>query len=153
MLLGGIERELFSIWKEHWVVKGLTLSFSEHVYYDCVYIILRNFKKFTGKHLCRSLFFNKIGSFIGSIPQRWRFGYVFRKFENKIFFAFWLDWEPYRNNQYKKKEYNQQSSIFKDFKNNDPKLRKITFILFECHISIDKSTDFYFLLLSWKSSL
>ena len=24
------------------------------------------------------------------------------------------------NNQYKKKEYNQQSSVFKEFKNNDP---------------------------------
>ena len=31
-------------------------------------------------------------------------------------------------------------------------LRNITFILFECHRSIAKSTDFYFFLLQWKSS-
>ena len=43
------------------------------------------------------------------------FDYVFRKFENKII---WLDCEPYGNNQYKKKEYNQHSSVFKEFKNN-----------------------------------
>ena len=33
------------------------------------------------------------------------------------------------------------------------KLGKITFILLECHRSIDKSNDLHFLLLSWKSSL
>ena len=33
------------------------------------------------------------------------------------------------------------------------KLGKITFTLFECHRSIDKSIDFHFLLLSWKNSL
>ena len=49
----------------------------------------------------------------------------------------WLDCEPYGNNQYKKKEHNQHSSVFKEFKNNNSlaKLRKITFILFECHRS------------------
>ena len=31
-------------------------------------------------------------------------------------------------------------------------LRSTTFILFGCHRSIDKSIDFYFFLLSWKSS-
>ena len=62
----------------------------------------------------------------------------------------WLDCEPYGNNQYKKKEHNQHSSVFKEFKSNNSlaKLRKLTFILFEFHISIDKSIDFYFFLLS-----
>ena len=32
----------------------------------------------------------------------------------------WLDCEPYENNQYKKKEYNQHSSVFEEFKHNDP---------------------------------
>ena len=60
----------------------------------------------------------------------------------------WLDCEPYGNNQYKKKEHNQHSSVFKEFKSNNSlaKLRKLTFILFKFHISIDKSIDFYFFL-------
>ena len=63
----------------------------------------------------------------------------------------WLDCKPYGKNQCKKKEYNQNSSGFKEFKNNDPmssNLRNITFILFECQRSIIKYIDFYFLLLS-----
>ena len=32
----------------------------------------------------------------------------------------WLDCLPYGKNQYKKKEYNQHSSVFKEFKNNNP---------------------------------
>ena len=32
----------------------------------------------------------------------------------------WLDCEPYGKNQFKKKEYNQHSPRFKEFKNNDP---------------------------------
>ena len=41
--------------------------------------------------------------------------YVFRK--RKII---WLHCDPYGKNQYKKKEYNQRKSLFKEFKNNDP---------------------------------
>ena len=51
------------------------------------------------------------------------------------------------NKQYKKKEYNQNSSVFKEV------IDKITFVLSECHRSIDRSIDFHFLLLLWKSSL
>ena len=32
----------------------------------------------------------------------------------------WTDGELYGNNQYKKKKYNQHSSVFKELKNNDP---------------------------------
>ena len=43
-------------------------------------------------------------------------------------------------------------SCFGKFENDDPmilnEIDKITFILFECHRSIDKSIDFHFLLLS-----
>ena len=43
------------------------------------------------------------------------------KIEVRSCFSFiWLDCEPYGNNQNKKKEYNQRSSVFKEFKNNDP---------------------------------
>ena len=58
-----------------------------------------------------------------------------------------------------KKEYNEHSQghlfsfqrIQKQW--SLAKLGKITFILFECHRSIDKSIDFHFLLLLWKVSL
>ena len=49
--------------------------------------------------------------------------------------------------QYKKKEYNQHSSVFKEI------IDEITFVLSKCHRSIDRSIDFHFLLLLWKSSL
>ena len=52
--------------------------------------------------------------FIGPLPQRWSFHNVSQKFENKTFLI-WLDCEPYGNNQYKKKECNQYSSVFKEF--------------------------------------
>ena len=78
--------------------------------------------------------------------------YVFQKFKNKSFLnsRIQLDFEPYGKNKYKKKEHNQHSSMNKEFKNNDPWqiFIKITFILLECHRSIDKSIDFNFFLLS-----
>ena len=46
--------------------------------------------------------------FVRPLPQSWRLNHVFRKFENKT-------WK-----QYKKREYNQHSSVFKEYKNNDP---------------------------------
>ena len=58
--------------------------------------------------------------FTGSLPQRWRFNHIFQIFENKILKIIWLDCEAYGKNQYKKKEYSQHSSVFKEFKNNDP---------------------------------
>ena len=57
--------------------------------------------------------------FIEPLPQRWKFDHVFQKFVNKISQIIWLDCEPCRKNQYKKKEYNQNSPVFKEFKNND----------------------------------
>ena len=50
-----------------------------------------------------------------------------------------------------KKEYNQHSSEF--IQSSLADLRKITFILFESHRCIDKTIDFYFFLLLWKSSV
>ena len=59
--------------------------------------------------------------FIEPLQQTWRFDHVFWKFENKFSFEIiWLNCEPCRNNQYKKKENNQLTSVFKEFKNNDP---------------------------------
>ena len=55
--------------------------------------------------------------FIGPVPQTWWFDHAFRKFNNKVI---WLDFEPNGKNQCKKKGYNQHSSGFKEFKNNDP---------------------------------
>ena len=57
--------------------------------------------------------------FKGPLPQRWRFN-VFQKFKNKVFLIIWVDCKPHGKNQYKKKEHNQHSSVFKEFKNNDP---------------------------------
>ena len=48
----------------------------------------------------------------------------------------------------KKKKYNEHSSVLKQ--SSLANLRKITFIIFECHRSIAKSIDFYFFLLSVK---
>ena len=45
---------------------------------------------------------------------------LFREFKNKLFLNSWLDSEPYGKNQCKKKEYNEHSSGFKEFKNNNP---------------------------------
>ena len=58
--------------------------------------------------------------FTGPLPQKWRFDHVFQKCENKIFFkTIWLHYEPYNKNHYKEKEYNQLSSVLKEFKNNN----------------------------------
>ena len=34
----------------------------------------------------------------------------------KLPYIIWLDCEPYEKNQYEKKEYNQHTSVFKEFK-------------------------------------
>ena len=67
------------------------------------------------------------------------------KFDLIVSNIIWLDCEPY-GIQSKRKEYNQHSSVFKQ--SSLANLRKITFILFESHISNDKYIDFYFFLLS-----
>ena len=58
--------------------------------------------------------------FIGPLRQKWRFDHVFWKPKIKFSEIIWLDCEPYEKNQYKKKEHNQHSSMFREFKNNDP---------------------------------
>ena len=54
-------------------------------------------------------------------------------------------WIKFGNSQYKKKECNQEFSVRRVQKQwSLAKLSKITFILFECHRSIDKCIDFLF---------
>ena len=60
--------------------------------------------------------------FIGPLPQSWRLDHVFPKFESKLFLNYlaWL-WAIWNESIHcKKKKYNQHSSGFKEFKNNDP---------------------------------
>ena len=47
----------------------------------CIKVILRNFAKFTGKHLCQSLFFNKVAGFFYT---PWRFFDVFRGYRKGL---------------------------------------------------------------------
>ena len=44
-----------------------------------------------------------------------RFEHALPKFENKSF-VIWFDCESYGKNQYKKKQYKQHSSVFKELK-------------------------------------
>ena len=92
--------------------------------------------------------------FTGPFPQRWGFNHVIRKFKNKIFWNylawFWVIWkESIHGKGIQSTLFSVQRVQKQWFLTN---LSKITFVLFECHRSIDKSINFHFFLLSWKSS-
>ena len=52
----------------------------------CKKVVLRDFAKFTAKHLCQSLFLNKVAGFIKKRLWQWCFPVNFVKFFKNIFF-------------------------------------------------------------------
>ena len=48
---------------------------SSHPKVFCKKVVLRNFTKFTGKHLCQSLFFNKVAGLRPACLLKWRLRY------------------------------------------------------------------------------
>ena len=63
----------------------------------CKKVVLRNFEKFTGKHLCQSLFFSKVAGLRAAtllkkkLWHRW-FSVNFAKFLRKLFLTEHLQW-------------------------------------------------------------
>ena len=73
------------------VVSKLSLARSRRPEVFCKKDVLRNFAKFTGKHLCQSLFFNKVAepspcNFNTKRLQRRRFCEFCETFKNTFFY-------------------------------------------------------------------
>ena len=57
---------------------------SSHRMFSIKKVVLRNFSKFTGKHLCQSLFFNKAAGLVPNAP----FLYPLKTSENHVLLFF-----------------------------------------------------------------
>ena len=61
---------------------------SSHRMFSIKKVVLRNFSKFTGKHLCQSLFFNKAAGLVPNAP----FLYPLKTSENRVLLFFQTRW-------------------------------------------------------------
>ena len=77
--------DLFAYSPCKWFYRG------SHPVVFCQKVVLENFAKLTGKHLCQSLFFNKVGGLSWRLWQRC-FPLNFAKFLGTPFFIEYLRW-------------------------------------------------------------
>ena len=90
----------------------------------CKKVILNNFVKFTGKHLCHSIFLNKVAdlrpaSFLKRYSGTGAFLWILRNFKNTLFYSFFYTTPPVAASV--------QTNLFEKFKSLCDALLRVSF--------------------------